>query len=152
VSGVTFLGANNRVILKLSDPKEVAQIKVSQRLLAIRVAFTGDVDHGSLTTGRINEDLRKFSFLVQRVDDDRGYVPGLLTPESSAVTRFSIDVELQAFKAGEHRLTLFGDKDRAGQRPAVTGMNGLRLDGEPAAFPSGDGTEGGDFVIRFNLT
>jgi hypothetical protein len=154
VSGIEFLNGNNQVIHRLADPKEVVELKTSQNLAAIRVTFTGEVDHGTLITGRFNQDPIKSSFLVQGSWSDlpQDYIPGILTPVSGTATRFSIDVEIRAFRPGVHHLTLFGNPEPSGQRPVVKGMNGLRLDGEPVRLPSGDGTEGGDFAIRFNIT
>jgi hypothetical protein len=148
------LNANNHKILSLSEPKEVAEIEASQKLAAIQITFTDAVDHGSIRAGGFNEDPRTFSLLVQGSWSNQleRFVPGTVTPQSSIVTRFSIDPEFSTFRRGKHTLTLFGQKDPAGRRPVVAGMNGLRLDGEPTKFPTGDDVEGGDFVINFNVT
>jgi len=47
-------------------------------------------------------------------------------------------------------MTLKGDPDPLGN--VITAANGTRLDGEPAAFPSGDGAAGGDFQLAFTIT
>jgi hypothetical protein len=43
---------------------------------------------------------------------------------------------------GRYRVTLVGDG-----RPAILSQEGIRLDGEPLRLPSGDDSEGGNFVF-----
>lgn len=151
VAGVAFLGANNQVLRRLTNPSEAIQLRANWGLAAIRVEFTRAVDHRSLVAGEPNQNPGTFSFLVQGSGSDlpRNYLPGILTPEDDMATRFSLGPGM-SFQPGEYRLTLFGDP--SDQRPAVKGMDGLHLDGEPTGFPSGDGSEGGTFAIRFNIT
>lgn len=46
VNGVAFLNANNQIVRKLADPNAIIQLRDTQHVAAIRVSFTGDVDHG----------------------------------------------------------------------------------------------------------
>jgi hypothetical protein len=58
--------------------------------------------------------------------------------------------DFASFEAGPHQVLLIGDGP-----PAIAATNGTRLDGEfiePLSVkPSGDGTEGGDFVFEFRV-
>jgi len=53
------------------------------------------------------------------------------------------------FVAGDYTLTLFADPDPANKRPHLLAADGGRLDGDPIAFPTGNGVAGGDFTIKF---
>jgi hypothetical protein len=111
------------------------------------VTFNKDVKKETVTAG--STDPAKFSFLVK---DQDVFVPGTITPESSAVMRFEIAKERGKFGQGDYWVVLFGDEDPANKRPAITDLEGRRLDGEPIGLPSGDGTEGGNFKFKFAIT
>lgn len=80
-------------------------------------------------------------------------MPGSIIAEDDRVTRFEIvDVD-EIFPVGTYPVTLFGDEDPSSrQRPVITDEYGVRLDGEPWELPSGDGTEGGNFVFKFTIS
>jgi DNA-binding beta-propeller fold protein YncE len=151
VRGIEFRNFNNQVVHRMEHPEEVPELKVSLDIRIIRVIFNKPVDHGTIIAGGFNEDPQTFSFLVQAdwSNETDGYVPGEVFPESAQVSRFQIHEEFRVFHRGEYRLTLFADPDPRGLRPEIRAMDGAGLDGEPSGFPSGDGVEGGDFVIKF---
>jgi hypothetical protein len=62
--------------------------------------------------------------------------------------------ETQLLPQGSYTLQLFGDADKKVKRPAITGVNGQRLDGETpkGPLPSGNGVPGGKFIVKFNVT
>jgi len=149
VKGVQFLNANNQVVTEMVSPTQTMLFKEGENVTAMRVFFTGDVDHGSIIAGSFGDDPAKFSLLVTASWSDfpMSFVPGTVTPEDATTTRFTIHPEFKIFRQGEYKIFLFGDKDPANQRPAITDMKGQRLDGEPGQLPSGNGSEGGDFVF-----
>ena len=77
-------------------------------------------------------------------------VPGSIQYESPLVARFDI-VGSDTFTRTDYTVTLFGDLDQQGVRPTITDLDGVRLDGEPTQFPSGDDTQGGNFIFHFNI-
>ena len=151
IRAIEFRDANNNVVEKLTDPSQRPAIKVSLNTTTIRVTFNKAVDHGTITAGDFAGNPPEFSFLVQASWSNRpdNFVPGKIIPESPQVTRFQIHEEFGILRQGEYKVTLFGEKDPNGLRPAITGMDGTRLDGEPLGLPSGDNVEGGDFGFEF---
>jgi len=79
--------------------------------------------------------------------NEESIVPALLT--LSAVNPRLAVMDLSGVSAVEdlYQVTLFGSGPNM-----ILGMNGVALDGEySGSFPSGDGTEGGDFVVEFEV-
>jgi hypothetical protein len=103
----------------------------------------------SVSVANSNASAPGASFLVQRASP-LGVVPGtvkLAAPNTPNTVDFT---SFEAFTAGEYQVTLFGTLDPIHRRPAITSTTNALLDGEPnAAFPSGNGTPGGNFVFRF---
>lgn len=48
---------------------------------------------------------------------------------------------------GKYRIQLTGGPPGPSAAPAICSVDGLRLDGEPTQFPTGNGQEGGDFAF-----
>jgi DNA-binding beta-propeller fold protein YncE len=149
ITEVDFLDECNKVVGKLSDPKTSPTFSVHDAIATIRVTFNKDVDPNTVTAGDTGSNPATFSFLVE---DTKAFVPGAIVAERPAVTRFEIAKALGKFGEGDYCVTLFGDGDSKYQRPAITDIDGIRLDGEPIALPSGDDTEGGDFKFNFVIT
>lgn len=154
VKGVQFIDISQGVAAELSDVNNPPQFTASQDVNAIRIEFNRPVDPPTLITGGANADPETFSFLVQSSASSRPhhYLPGTVTlePNNKAV-RFT-GPQGKAFNKADYTVTLFGNKDQQNVRPAVAGTSGGRLDGEPSQLPSGDGTEGGNFVFKFSVT
>lgn len=103
-----------------------------------------------MTVGGFEADPRTFSFLIKGPGDPT-IIPGIIIPENPRTIRFEIHNQLTQFRVGDHVVTLFGDVDPGGFRPAIADTAGSRLDGEPIALPSGNGTPGGNFRCRFTV-
>ncbi len=154
VEDVEFLNTRGRVVEKLTDPRHVPKFSAEKNIAAIRIIFNKPVNHNTIVAGEFNADPKKFSFLAQakwsRFADK--YVPGSIAGEKAQTVLFTIHPEFKAFRTGDYTVTLFGDKDPTVARPTITGTDGLRLDGEPLALPSGNGVEGGNFVFKFVIS
>ena len=152
VQKVGFVDPNGDPAGRLDDPGEVPIFEVSPGVAQIRVTFDRPVDVATITAGGAGSDPETFSFLVV-AEEDRRFVPGAVVAESDRSVHFTLEASSagKAFRPGGYQVTLFAEVDRARRRPAITGANGVRLDGEPAQLPSGDGTEGGNFTFRFQI-
>jgi hypothetical protein len=54
---------------------------------------------------------------------------------------------------GAYLIRLVGGPEEGNDAPAISSIDGLRLDGDrTSAWPSGDGHEGGDFEFRVTIT
>jgi hypothetical protein len=65
------------------------------------------------------------------------------------VLEYHITPDPRQFQKGDYKLVLFGTTSPTSAHPVIKATDGGVLDGEPVAFPSGDGAAGGDFVIQF---
>ena len=154
VQSVYFLRSSGPTAGVLSDPTVPLTIPRSVGIPGvnrIRVDFSQDADLKTIVAGDENADPETFSILVTRTSlklppDPKTFVPAELVFHSPLLVEFKAPKE---FDPGEYHVTLFGEKDPSGKRPAITSEGGQRLDGEPVALPSGDGNEGGDFTFRF---
>ena len=112
---------------------------------AIRATFINKrVDQGSVSLS---------TFLVVEISSGSPRsVSGRIIPDArnnrTTFQLFGDSPEQKFFGIGKYQVTLLGDKDPAGN--VIMAMDGSRLDGEPN-LPSGDGTEGGDFVFTFEI-
>ncbi len=109
-----------------------------------RVTFTQDVDRDTLLTWPDVEARNATILVARRGAGFQGALPGRLTWESPRVVVWAIS-DPDILPPATYDVTLFGDP--AGDHRAIAGPDGHRLDGEPAAFPSGDGSEGGNFTF-----
>ena len=126
-----------RVTSSDPEPNEVT----NERLSRIMLTFDEPIDGSMLLPGDIE-------FVEDGADDTFGTGDDVETP-----------IILQLFAAGSTQLTLFtggvfGPGTHRLTVPAakILDLGGVMLDGELAgAFPSGDGTPGGDFVFTFEV-
>ena len=105
-----------------------------------RVELTQAIAFGSVTLSPANS-------ATFTVEGREGLVAGALMPPFGGQ---SITWATQPLVPGLYALRLYGTEDALG-RGAIRGTNGLRLDGEPMTLPSGDGTQGGNFVLEFEI-
>ncbi|HEY5186816.1 MAG TPA: hypothetical protein VIM19_18385 [Actinomycetes bacterium] len=112
--------------------------------------FIEDPNRETVTTYRAVASDRA-SLLVSRRFGDGNYDPvgGTLEWLSSNSVTWRIE-EPSALPAGTYDVLINGDLDDT--RQAVAHPNGQRLDGEPTALPSGDGSEGGSFTFTLEVT
>ncbi len=149
-----FLNVDGKPVEKLTNPSQTPKFAANEQISAIRVTLNHAVDDKTIVAGGFNADPATFSFLV-RADWStltNKYLPGSASPENAQTTRFTVDPQFRILRAGTYLVTLFGNKDAAGKRPAIADTKGLRLDGEPTQLPSGNGIEGGDFVFQFVIS
>jgi len=112
----------------------------------VEVEFNDKVDPNSITPATASDPPSRRSFSI---DGPNGPAPGTAGEVGSIRARFRfVD---GPFPAGTYTATLFGNPDPANARPTITSARGRRLDGEPAALPSGDGADGGNLVFEFDI-
>jgi hypothetical protein len=108
----------------------------------IDLTLSHDVMPGSVTTSTCYLQWAGSNGAFDDGDDQT-----ITSPVSGAGNSISLDLAETVLPAGEYRLTAVG----RGIDPVVD-INGQVLDGKfDGAFPSGDGTGGGDFVAAFTL-
>lgn len=162
---VEFLNDAGAVVGSLSGAPPTTELKAASIPTGIEFTFSRPLDPLTVTTfpgGAV--DPRSFSVwvvalvpVIVRAGSSGGAtrnLAGTITVDAMrpAVATFRLDgVERTAFDAGDYQLALFGDADAATGRPAISAVDGTRLDGEASALPSGDGTEGGIFFCRFSV-
>jgi hypothetical protein len=134
---------------QLQSPAEGLTMRNVIEPLGLRVRFNRPVDRESLVLAQRNADLGLASFLVATTRDGQtpvAAVPGTLSFDDDQTAVFR--TARGTFPRGTYTVALFGDSDA--NHPAITTSDrSARLDGEPAALPSGDGAQGGTF--RFPL-
>lgn len=126
----------------IPDPNSV----VSNLLPDITAGFDQDIDASTINN---------MTFSLIRSGGDGTFGDGneeVITPASVALSgmnpRLAV-MDLAGIPAikDRYRVTLHGSGPNM-----ILGINGIALDGEyPGSFPSGDGTEGGDFVVEFEV-
>ena len=150
VDQVQFLDKNGTVQADLKDPASQFNFSPADPVSVIKVVFSQPVDVTTVTAGGLKADPKTFSFLV--LDNIGDYVPGSISQMANPnEVVFTIDDKLLTFKNAKYMVTLFGNIDPDGLRPAISDTSGNRLDGEPSQLPSGDDSEGGDFVFKFSI-
>ena len=151
VTGVQFLGMDGQVRLTMQAPGALATLTQANNVNRVRLTFNRPIDPATVRTSGLSDDPRMSSLHVaaswsQRPLDAIGGVVQVDTPTSVI---YVIAPDPRQFTRGQYRLTLFGTPDPANLRPTVAATDGDLLDGEPSAFPSGNNSAGGDFVINF---
>jgi hypothetical protein len=145
ITGVEFL-QKSKVVAVMSNPKVAVQVPV--RTNTIRVTFSDAVSLLSVVSAAAGGNPASASFLVERVAATMVLVPGTIQAAGTNAVDF---VASEAFTKALYQVSLFGDLDTTHQRPAITSISNVPLDGEPSAgFPSGNGVPGGNFVFRFD--
>ena len=123
-----------------------AQISRGRGVNTVEVEFNDKVDPASITPATPSDPPPRQSF---RIEGPNGPTPGTAGEVGSIRARFRfVD---GPFPIGTYKATLFGDPDPANVRPTITSTRGRRLDGEPAALPSGDEVDGGNLVFEFTI-
>jgi hypothetical protein len=142
VKDITFRDAKDMLFGHLISRNQEFVLHESLRIHSLRMAFNAPLDHDTM----IARDAETSSLLVEALSGplaDKGYVPGVIKREDAQTIRFI--VEEQALPPGKYHVTLFGDRDPSGKRPAIVGAEGVYLDG------SGDGKPGGNFDFTFHV-
>jgi len=148
VVGVEFLdewGGPQGALDRLIRP---ARFAAARGIGAIEVTFSKPLDPE--TCKAIEPATASILVRSDRGGGPDGHVPGTVSVQGN-VARYQIDGGRATFPAGEYEVTLFGDEDPAGRRPAIAARDRSRLDGEARTLPSGDGREGGNFVFRLRI-
>lgn len=163
---IEFINADGAVIHRMTrgdDPTVTTSFKLGAGIKSIQVTFSSDVNGDTIIYGSppfLNAET--FSFLVQSGRSEFSWqcVPGEIAIKNGNIVQFTYTGSSDAlrdifpegnFPEGEYTVTLYGDPDQSVGRPAIAAINNVRLDGEPNALPSGDGTEGGNFVLKFEI-
>ena len=149
---IDFLDTSGDKIDTLKGPGTPAVFEQEKNLHQFRMVFDAAMDPDSFFTGGSQDNPIHFSVLVTNLADQSA-VPGRIEFENDRMVRFVLSDEHSAdrFAPGRYHVTLFGDEDPTGARFSIKGQNGVRLDGESTQLPSGDGTEGGNFVFQFEI-
>ncbi len=165
VQGVRILDAGGNEMASFANPGQTPTVPAQKLPTTIEVTFTEEVDPNSVITGTYPPvvDPKTFSFLVAGNNPRylHPYVPGTMQfPADRSVVRFVVDPHaldgLSHLLPGKYKVSLFGSDVANPARPAIATPGApavpVRLDGEVnAAFPSGNGVEGGTFVCVFNV-
>lgn len=164
VKGVSILDRSGNSIVDLPTPDSVPSVSVNKQPSSIVVIFTEEIVKTSVVTHDYSGvfDPKSFSFLVTSDSKrfTRAYVPGAMQFPATNAAQFDLQgkqIDMLAFPTGTYTVTLFGDPDPtpAIKRPAISSPppSAVHLDGDPngspPSFPSGDGTQGGQFVCNF---
>ena len=134
----------------MTNPQDVLKTETKYEPWGFQLWFTEDPDQSTVTAYR-DAVKSKASLLVlfRSFDGKVQPVAGKLEwPSTDSVTWRIKDPK--ALLVGSYDVLVNGDPDK--NRQAVTDPNGQRLDGEPTALPSGDGTEGGSFTFTLTVT
>lgn len=125
--------------------------------VGMTVSFNKPVLRESVTMGTDPQDIVKASFIVEKIKlNPVGYDITDVITGSLGFENGDKDITLKfdhgALKPGLYFGQLNGSPDSDHERPAITdATQALELDAESAAFPSGDGTEGGSFDFFFTV-
>jgi hypothetical protein len=156
IERVAFYNHDYLYVRDLENPSEIPEFAPDPNrtgIAVIVVEFNKPINGDTITTGAAaGGESATFSFLVSATGGT--YVPGNLRFDKPGDVEFRsgygvIFDNRNTFQPGEYEVTLFGDEDPDGKRPAITATDGTRLDGEPLGLPSGDGTPGGNFTFKF---
>ena len=148
VVGVEFLDEWGRPQGSLDRLIRPARFPAARGIGAIQVTFSQPLDPGTCTA--IEPAAASILVRSDRGTGPDGHVPGTVSVQGN-VARYQVDGGHTAFPAGEYEVTLYGDEDPDGRRPAIAARDRSRLDGEARTLPSGDGREGGNFVFRLRI-
>lgn len=151
VTEVEFIRMNGALLGNMPTPAQAFMFKAGSNVDRVRLTFNRAVDPATIVTGGLQDDPKKFSLLVSAdwstapMDAVGGKVQ-FDTPNSAT---WVIGPEPRTIQKGDYKLILFGNPDATALRPRAAAADGGVLDGEPLGFPSGDGTDGGNFTIKF---
>lgn len=153
VTGVQFIRMDGNVLTEMQAPGQVVTFKQSNNVNRVRLTFNRPIDSATIKTGGFTDDPLTFSVVVGASWSMRplNAVAGTAQVDTPTSVVYTITPDPRQFTRGDYTLTLFGKPDPSHMRPTVAATDGDLLDGEPVAFPSGDNTEGGDFVIKFHV-
>lgn len=151
VTGVVFVDMQGRDVVEMPNPGALANFKEANAVNQVRISFSRAVAKASIVTGGFVEDPATYSVLVTSSNSGRPMKATAGTAQLVApdVLVYTITPDPRLFVAGDYTLTLFADPDPANKRPHLLAADGGRLDGDPIAFPTGNGVAGGDFTIKF---
>jgi hypothetical protein len=143
-------GANADV--RMEDPAEAINVNNNVEPLGFRMTFSRRVEPDSVTFFEASPE-EACSLLVVRVRDGGNTEPVAGSVRWESDTRAFWRLEgAGSLRIGRYRVTAFGDPDPDAGRPAISAADDVqRLDGEPTALPTGDGTEGGNFTFEINV-
>ena len=149
---IDFLDTSGNKIGSLESPTSPAKIPAEESMAQFRMVFNAAMDPDSFFTGTSQDDPIHFSVLVTDLADQSA-VPGRIEFENDRMVLFVLDYDdsRDSFSTGRYQVTLFGDEDETGARFAIAGQNDVRFDGESTQLPSGDGSEGGNFIFEFEI-
>jgi hypothetical protein len=143
VKAVRILGTGDNpnnpdpeVLATMSSPAQPLRVGAQDRANVIEVRFTAAVDQASVVNGK--------SFIVTNASTG-DLMKGQIIFTDSVTLRWVVDMPgAGPLPRGRYRISLKGDGG------SVITSNGVALDGEPFALPSGNNSDGGDF--EFTLT
>lgn len=118
-------------LYRMASPTTMPTFSTESQPSIIEVSFDGVPDAGTLTTSNFYVSLAGTS------------LTGVIVPQS--LTTFQLQLNAPLAVGGAYTLTLKG----TGGTPIL--FNGIPLDGDPIALPSGDGVIGGDFISTINI-
>lgn len=151
VTGVSFIDMQGQPVSEMSSPSKLGGFKEANNVNGVRITFNRPVQKASIVTGGFGDDPATYSVLVtsNRSGQPLQAVAGTAELLDPTTLLYTITPDPRLFLRGDYTLTLFADPDPANKRPHLLADDGGRLDGEPIAFPSGNGVAGGDFTIKF---
>jgi hypothetical protein len=134
-TGVVIDNPNPTVLANMTSPTQTLSVGAQLSANAIEVQFTSAVDHASVVNGK--------SFIVLNASTG-AVMNGQLIFTAADTLRWVVRIPGTAplpLPAGNYRISLKGDG------ASVISSNGMALDGEPLALPSGNNVAGGDFTF-----
>jgi hypothetical protein len=141
ISSVRILDINNMELATMQDPGTLLEVAGTDSPSGIEVKFeNAALDYNSVIDGS--------TFDVRLNNAKR---PGQITALPNNTVLWN-PRDPAILPVGRYKITLVGGPPL----PAITsapslGLPRFQLDGEPLQLPSGDGTEGGDFVFRLHI-
>jgi hypothetical protein len=153
VTSVQFRLTGNQTV-QVQDPTKQTNLTASVQRIA--VTFNAPVKQTTVTTAsQTGLNPNKFSCLLRNAATQL-YIVG--TVQFPAANRMEFipghSGDPSTLGKGKYEFLLFGDPNIAAMRPAIQDdPQGRRLDGEAnAAWPSGDGVEGGGLLVPFTVS
>lgn len=137
-TGSTPNNPNPTVLATMTSPTQALTVKAQQNANAIEVQFTSTVDQASVVNGK--------SFFVLQTASGHLMNGQLIFTAADTVRWVVVQFPQLPSQPGNYRISLLGDG------ASVITSNGLALDGEPSALPSGNNVAGGDFSFTLNIT
>lgn len=123
----------------------IASVPHSGEPREIDIEFTADVDPGPVSP--VDDDTPPEAHNVRVTLLENGEVlRGTALVIAPRIIRYRAE---RGFRPGRYELMLAGTSDAATGLTHLTDTAANALDGEPLGLPSGDNTEGGNFVVEF---